>query len=111
MLLGGGDKGSFNSGIVSCVVPLVTVLELGTGSLGSGLAVPLGLSILACRVCFGELEPSDGRGVEDNLLSGDAGRPADEPGASRSFDLPLPKPLNAEPRLVLDFLSGEEVRP
>jgi hypothetical protein len=38
--------------------------------------------------------------------SGEPGR-SDEPGASRSFDLPLPKPPKAEPRFEEDFGSEE----
>jgi hypothetical protein len=67
--------------------------------------------MLGCRVCFGELEASDGRGVEEILRNGDTGRPEDELGGLSSFDLPLPNPLKAEPRLVLDFLSGDDARP
>lgn len=109
---GGGDSGSLSSGIVSCTVPFIA-LELGAiSSAGSGLVVPFGLSLLDWRVCLGELEASEARGVEDSLLNGDAGRPAEDPGGSRSFALPLPNPPNAELKLFEEvFLSGEDARP
>jgi hypothetical protein len=77
---------------------------------GSGLVVPFGLSLLDFRACLGELDTSDSRGV-DSVRNGDPGRPGDGLGMSRSFDFPLPNPLNAELRLVDDFLSGEDARP
>jgi hypothetical protein len=78
---------------------------------GSGLVVPFGLSLVDNRVAFGELDTSDARGV-DNRLRGDTGRfegPEEEPGGSRSFDLPLPNPPNG--RFEDDFLSGDDARP
>lgn len=87
----------------------MTALELGRTS-GSGL-VPFGRSPLDCRVCFGEPDTSDGRGVEDGLLAGDTGRSADDPAVSRSLDLPLPNPWNAELRFEEDFRSGDGARP
>jgi hypothetical protein len=110
---GGGDRGSFSSGIVSCAVPF-KALDVGAGSLvGSGLVVPLGRSTLDLRVCLGE-DASEARGVEESRLRGLLGRPdgpEDEPGASRSFDLPLPKPPNGKFDDDLSFLSGEDARP
>jgi hypothetical protein len=102
--------GSFSSGIVSRASPF-GALELGISSwVGSGLVVPFGLSMLDLRVCLGEPDASDARG-EDCFRKGDPGRPMAGLGASRSFDLPLPKLPNAALRFVDDFLSGEDARP
>ena len=105
--------GSFNSGIESCTaaVPFIA-LELGPASLVGSADAPFGLSVLDGRVCLGELDASDGRGVVESLLAGDTGRsPDEEPGGSRSFDFPFPKPLKAAPRFEDDFLSGDNARP
>ena len=109
---GGGDRGSFNSGIGSCVVPFA-VLELGPSSVVGSVVVPFGLSALVRRVCFGEFEASELREIRESLLDGDAGMPEDDPGGSRSavFDLLFPKLGNDEPRFVLDFRSGDKARP
>lgn len=105
----GGERGSFNSGIVSCTVPF-TLAELGPSSDGGSGLMPFVLSV---RVCFGDPETSDARGVEfleESLRNGETGRFAFSP-ASRSLALPFPKPLKAEPRLEDDFPSGEEALP
>ena len=108
---GGGERGSLSSGIDSCNVPLIAV-ELEGGSLAGPGLVPFGRSVLDRRVRFGELEASDARGVKESLRTGETGRSEDEPGASRSFDFPLPNPLNAAPRLEDDFFpSGDDARP
>lgn len=104
----GGEIGSLSSGIESCTVPLTALEPLA--SIGSWLAVPLGASILERRVCCGDSGGSGERGVCDWRRRGEAGR-SDEPGASRSLDLPLPKPLKAEPRFEDDLRSGDEARP
>lgn len=73
--------------------------------------MPLALSPLDRLVCFGELDASDARGVRESLLEGDAGGPEEDPGGSRSFDLPLPNPPNDVPKFEDDFLSGDKARP
>ena len=75
--------------------------------------VPLGASALDRRAWLGESDLSDARGVSESRLSGDLGRSGDReaPGASRSFDFPLPNPLNADPRFDEDFRSGDDARP
>lgn len=99
-----------SSGIDSWIDPFTTP-ELGpASSVGSG-TVPFGLSLFGWRVCLGELDTSDARGVEEILLRGEAGRGEGEPVVSRSFDFPLPKPPKVEPRLDDDFRSGELARP
>jgi hypothetical protein len=107
---GGGDKGSLSSGIGSCSVPF-TALELGPASMGGSGLMPFGLSLFDWRVCLGEPDTSDARGVDEILLRGEAGRGEEDPVVSRSFDFPLPKPLKAELRLDDDFLSGDSARP
>src|SRR4051812_22247724 len=67
-LIAGGDNGSFSSGIVSCCVPLTTLELTPVSSVGSG-PVPLGLSPLDRRVCLGDPDASDARGVNENLLA------------------------------------------
>jgi hypothetical protein len=73
--------------------------------------VPLGLSLLDWRVCFGEPDTSDARGVEEILRRGEAGRGEGEPVVSRSFGFPLPNPPKVEPRLDEDLRSGDPARP
>ena len=94
---GGGDNGSSSPGVGSCVVPFTT-LELGPASSGASRPVPLVLSPTDCRVCFGEFDASDARGVKDILREGDVGGPEEDPGGSRSFCLLLPKPPKDVPR-------------
>jgi hypothetical protein len=89
-------------------VPL-GALELGADSLvGSGFRVPFGFSLLDVRAALGEFSFSDAR--DRDLRNGEAGR-GDGLGTSLSLCLFFPNPLNAELRLVDDFLSGDEARP
>lgn len=106
---GGGGRGSFSSGIEPCTVPL-TALDVLASS-GVSRAVPFVVSMLGTRVCLGDSGGSGERGVCDWKRRGETGR-SEEPGASRSLDLPLPNPLKAELRLLEDPLrSGEVARP
>lgn len=106
----GGDSGSFSSGIGSCI-PLI-IEEFDVISLTGSAGVPFALSLLGRRVCLGEAEASDARGVSDSRLDGVDGLSVGEPGmASRSLDLPFPNPLNAALRLDDDFRSGDSARP
>ena len=113
----GGDSGSFSSGIESCMgaVPLVTLGALGAlgvlVSIGDSRIVPFGASLLGRRARLGESALSTARGACWGRLRGDLFRSGETTWASRSFDLPLPNPLNAELRLDDDLRSGEVARP
>jgi hypothetical protein len=104
----GGESGSTSSGIESCTVPLTAPDPPASGD--ASIAVPLGVSVLGSREWLEDSGGSGEWGVSGRRLRGELGR-SDGPGASRSFDLPLPKPLNAEARFEDDFRSGEEARP
>jgi hypothetical protein len=104
----GGDSGSISSGIESCIVPLTAPVPPVSGDVS--IAIPLGVSVLGSREWLVDSGGSGDWGVSGRRLRGELGR-SDEPGASRSFDLPLPKPLKAEPRFEEDFRSGDEARP
>lgn len=97
---------SFSSGIVSGVTPFVAVAGRTVSFAGSTPSDPFGLSSLEWRICLGDISSL---GV-DSFRIGDTGRLSGAGlGNSRSFF--LPKPLNAELRLVDDFRSGDEERP
>ena len=109
---GGGARGSFNSGIESCVVPL-TGAALVSPSFDLVVPSPFGTSAsLEAGGWTGDGALSDSR-LEEMRLKGERGR-SDEEGGGRSLSLslflPFPK-LNAEPRLEDDFCSGEDARP
>jgi len=108
-----GCNGSCNSGIDSRAVPL-TKAEVAGVSLLDSADVPFGLSLLDRRICFGELEASEARGVDlfsESLLAGDTGRSEGEE-CDPSFNLPLfPKDAKVAPRFDDDFLSGDMLRP
>ena len=105
---GGGDNGSFSSGIESWVVPLIADEVLA--SKGVFEVVPLGVSVLLTRAALGDSGGSDVRPVCESRLNGEVGRSA-AVSTSRSLDLPLPNPLKAEPRLDDDLRSGEDALP
>jgi hypothetical protein len=79
--------------------------------------VPLGASVLGRRPWLGESDLPELRC--DSRLRGDLGRselepkeePSEEPKLSLFLDLPLPNPLNADPRFDDDFRSGDDARP
>jgi hypothetical protein len=111
----GGGRGSLSSGMDSWTgaVPL-TVLGASVSMVDSGMGPFGATSVLAWRVRLGESDLWDVLGLCERRR-GDGGRSAvvasEEPWLSRSFDLPLPNPLNAEPRFDEDFRSGDVVRP
>lgn len=109
-MTGGGDNGSFNSGIDSCAgaVPLTAFEVVGSGLSG---IVPFGASELPRRECVGDSDLSDARAVWERRLRGECGRSEEIVGGSRSLDFPFPNPLNAEPKFEEDFRSGEDARP
>lgn len=112
--LGEGDKGSLSSGIESCTRAVPFVVLDSSVSIGDSNMVPLGASELGNRECVGDSCRSADRGACDDRLRGEFGRRScseETPKASRSFDLPLPKPLKVEPRLEDDFRSGDDARP
>jgi hypothetical protein len=84
-------------------------------SIGDSGIVPFGTSLLGGRVRLGDSGISDEPDVCGWCLKGEVGRSAvelkEEVMWSRSFDLPLPNPLNAEPKLDDDFWSGDVARP
>lgn len=112
--VGGGDKGSINSGIVSCAVPL-TAAGAGVGlaalsSTGSGLAL-FPRSALDLRVNLGDPDASDAREGIPVVVAEEPGRSIEDDAVSRSFDFFLPKPPKAEPKFEFDDLSGDGCRP
>jgi hypothetical protein len=82
----------------------------GLVSYGISEVVPFGTSVLGSLVWFGDSGGSGEPGVSGRRLRGELGR-SDGPGASRSFDLPLPNPPKVEPMFVDDLRSGDEARP
>lgn len=112
---GGGDSGSFSSGIVSCTgaFPFTALETLASSGLSE--IVPFGVSVLGMRVWFGDSDLCGPRDADESRLKGEIGRSEDEPKEaprfSRSFDLPFPKPLKADPRFEDDFRSGDDARP
>jgi hypothetical protein len=112
---GGGGKGSLSSGIESCtcVTPLVALDVLVF--LGDSGMVPFGASVLVWRVRLGESDLWEALGLRERRRKGEVGRsavgPREELKFSRSFVLPLPNPLKAEPKFDDDFRSGDVARP
>lgn len=103
---GCGASGS-NRSIIDCgAAPEPSAPSWGV----RGRAKPLVLSPPDSRVCCGDPDTSESRGVE-SFLNGETGRADDALGTSLSFDLCLPNAPNAEPKLVDDLRSGEVARP
>jgi hypothetical protein len=101
--VGGGDRVSFSSGIVSRAVPFTASALLASVPPGVVVANPFGTSAPPEEEgCTGETGVS-GSWLDGIRRNGERGRSDDEVAVSRSFDFPFPKALNAEPRLEEDL--------
>jgi hypothetical protein len=108
---GGGVRFSLSSGIVSRAVPFIASALVASASPGVVAVNPFGTSAPPEEEGWtGETGVSGSR-LDGIRRNGERGRSADEVVASRSFDFPFPKALNAEPIFEDDLWSGDDARP